>query len=385
MKGEILTMTHEHKHSGNGFLFFLSMTFAFTLMALTGCSEETPSAVSPDAAIVYQYAGPGSSWTVDLYDDATFIITHAPSLGEAIDMTINGTYARFDTGFLKLTVTTATGTADDLPVAGAEAYALEVPGFAFILKPIGDDSEVIPMVTAGDCPVEDVVANWIHVKMRDGADATSTEQDFFGTFAYEVATGIPSLPTKYSLESFTALGSGTLSAGTCADGIMEVDEAVMYLTSQGGAIVHANAESETEDSFIFAFPAEENLDSGEDLAGDYAGLVFDSAVAEGQDSLFPVAITITGTVTTVTGTGTQLTDVETGAVGTGTASISLTALNSPSDGFMTGTITIATQTGDLACMATLDVEGTGKNTINCIAQSPSDNTQYFNILMVSKE
>ena len=52
---------------------------------------------------------------------------------------------------------------------GEKAYALEVPGYAMLLKPL-DSGQLISMVSAGACPEEDIEANWVIVKMREGAD-----------------------------------------------------------------------------------------------------------------------------------------------------------------------------------------------------------------------
>jgi len=346
------------------------------MMYVAACSSKTPE---------YSYAGPGSKWGVTLKEDGTFTITHAPDVESDVDMTVNGTYTRLSTGFVKLVVTSATGT--DAPSAGEEAYGLEIPGFAFILKPVGEDSNVIPMVASGSCPTANMAANWIMLEKNDTADASSSVQDWYGTFTHNVSTNVSTVATKYSLVNTTDQGSNTISGTTCDAGLMhlEGDNVDMFLTSGNGAIVHTNIDDENDDSFIVAFPTE-TISAASALDGTYAGIVFDKSASSGSENrIFPMKVTFTATSDTLAAAvGTKLTDVETGEEDSGTATIALTSFNSPSAGFARGTITSNSQTGNVVCNVNTNVQSTGKKVLFCIAQSPGNTTKHFNFLAVSK-
>lgn len=332
----------------------------------------------------YSYGGPGSSYSAALNADGTFTITRAADINSAASLTVAGTYSRLSTGFVYMTVTAVTGTG---PSVGDTAYGMEIPGFAFLVKPVGGDSHVIPMVASGTCPTADFTANWIAGDKDDSTSATNIAADFFGTFSYNATANTATLPAKYALAGpFTALGAGTVPGlGTCSSGVLSFTGGAMWLTSLGGALVHANTGGETADQIIIAMPAT-SLASTTSLAGNYAGLVFNKDLPTGDaNRLFPVSVTATApTSTTMSMTGTQLTDVTTGATGAGTATLAITAMNSPSAGFMTGTVTVGASNGLMVCSAAVNAVSSGKNFINCVAQSPDDNTQMFNLLMVSK-
>jgi hypothetical protein len=358
-------------------LFALFALFVMPVMLyVAACGSKTPE---------YSYAGPGSKWGVTLKEDGTFTITHAPDTQSDIDMTVNGTYTRLSTGFVKLVVTSATGT--NAPDAGEEAYGLEIPGFAFMLKPVGDDTNVIPMVASGSCPTSDLAANWIILEKSNTSNATNSSQDWYGTFTHTVSTNTSNVATKYSLVNTTDLGSTALTGTTCEAGIMhlESDNVDMFLTSGNGAIVHTNIGNPTDDSFIVAFPSE-TISSATALDGSYAGIVFDKSASSGSENrIFPMNVTFTASsATAASAVGTKLTNVETGETDTGSATISLTSFNSPSAGFARGTITADSATGNVVCNVNTNVQSTGKKVLFCIAQSPGNNTKFFNFLAVSK-
>lgn len=354
-------------------------TFVFvTLLALIATSR----CGSTTAATNYSYAGPGSHYTLALNADEKFVLTHAETADAEVDLTVNGAYTRLATGFLHLTVESVTG--DDGPTAGDEAYGLEVPGFTVILKPMGGDDHLIPLVISGGCPTADFDANWIIAKKTNGSSAASTTQDLFGTFSFDFETNFGTLPTKFALQGFTAIsGGGTVGGTTCSNGLMKATDANMYLTANGGAIVHTgHSGADSDQSFILALPVAEF--SGTAITGDYAGLAFNESASSGGGSrIFPVSASFTGTASAITGTGTKLTDVEAGTTSAETVTINLSQLNSPSDGFAKGTIT-AGSSGNLACTVDDDVVGSGKNLLACVGQSPGDTTKMFGLLLVTK-
>ena len=361
-----------------------NLLIAAACSTLIACSGSSSNSNTNAASDTNAYNGPGSKWDVELSEDNSFTITRRDTPQTPVDLTVTGSYTRHDSGFVGLTVGSAEGT--NAPSAGDEAWALEVPGYALLLKPMGDD-KIIAMVSAGECPTSDIDANWVVVKQHSTANATDANQDYFGTFNYVVDTGTPSLPSKHSISTGfpTVTGGGGLGSGSCSDGLMfvgtEPDIAAMYLTSTGGAIVQTNINDENDAQFIFALAQKEISDIGA-LEGDYAGMLFDDNMADGS-SVNPVALSCDNAGTC---TGKLVTDIETGAVDTDTVTVTLNGLpDTLGDGFVTGMISDGGSTpGNLSCMIDVGANRTSKNIVNCVGQSPGDNTKMFNVMFVSK-
>ncbi len=355
-----------------------SLAIAVSVAVGCGSSSSSSSSVASDA-----YNGPGSKWDVELFADSTFTIERRATPLTDVDMTVVGTYERYDSGFVGLTVDTATGT--DAPSQGETAWALEVPGYAFLLKPTAGD-QMIAMVTAGTCPTSDIDANWVMVKQRSDADATDSGTDYFGSFNYDVSSDTPSLPSKHALAGGFAdvVDSGGLGSGTCENGLMLVgdapDIAAMYLTSTGGAIVQTNINNEADSQFVFAL-SQQAIGDISNLEGSYAGMLFDDNMADGSN-IQPVALTCDDSGSC---TGTMVTDITTGAVSTDSVTLTLNgAVDSLGDGFVTGLISDGgSNPGNLACMVELNADSSGKDIVNCVGQSPGDNTKMFNVMFVS--
>ena len=350
---------------------------------LSGCSDDTSTSTSQN------YNGPGSKWDLQLTDDGTFHIDHRPDVDSAIDYTVDGTYLRHASGFITLAVTGGEGA--DAPAAGSAAWALEAPGYAFMLKPL-DGEQLIPMVTAGECPTGNLDANWVIVKQdRTGgnADANSASRDFAGTFHYDTATGVPALPVKKALSTgFPDVTGGGIDPGdvVCANGILNIPGAVMYLTANGGAIVHTDSGTptdETDDQFIFGL-GQKSITNAADSDGDYAGMLFDDSMADGS-KLNPVSLSCTSGSCIAN----LVTDVTTGAASSDSVTITLSnAVNeiggTSANGFMTGTISDGFGTGNMICMVDTNAVGSSKKIVSCVGQSPGDVNQMFNVLFVSR-
>ena len=361
--------------------------FAITLLGvlavfLVACSDDdddTTTATTSNAT-PQNYNGPGSKWDVNLAADGTFTIEMRPSVTEAIAMSITGTYQRLSaSGFLDLTVTSATGTG--APSAGDRAYALEALGYALLLHPIDNSGQLIPMVTSGACPTSDLVANWVIVKKASAAAADDADRDFFGQFNYTAADQSANLPTRRALaNSFQDGGAQALGSGTCADGILSLADGVMYLTSNGGAIVHTSVDNPSDASFIFGL-AQKAITAVANLDAEYAGLLFDDNQSS-DAKISPISMTCSSGACT----GAIVTDVLTGTVSSETVTINLSGTpDALGNGLITGTIVNGSDSGNLACMVDINVLDSGKQMLSCVGQSPSDNSKMFNVLMVSKD
>ncbi|VAW78975.1 hypothetical protein MNBD_GAMMA13-221 [hydrothermal vent metagenome] len=339
------------------------------------------------------YAGPGSRWDVALAGDGAFSITKRETATTPVVMTVTGTSVELPSGFIKLTVgnVTADASVTDAPSAGDAAYALNVPGYVFFLKPLDStDDQVIPMVASGSCPSSNFAANWVNVNVEDDVSANNPLESMYGTFNFDVATGTPTLPSTYSLTQ-SSLGADNLAGGSCADGILILNndqgdsETEVYLANNGGAIVRTGIDTpdETDDTYIFGL-AQETIADIANVADEYAGLLFDASQLAG-DQISPVSVSCNAAGAC---TGTIVDDIDTNTLSTETVTISLTTVDNPEVGFITGTISVpagaGTVEGALTCMANINAQGTGKNIMSCVGQSPDDNTELFNILLVSK-
>ena len=349
--------------------------------ACSGGSDTTATtgAVSESAA----YSGPGSKWNFNLAADGTFDIERSAGVGAPVDMTVAGSYSRLDSGFMKLTVANATGT--DAPTAGDVAWALEVPGYALLVKPMQANSDqMIAMVASGSCPTGDLNANWVLVKQDVGRDTSDPTADYTGTFSYNATSGVPELPSKYSItDPTTNLGSFSLISGTCANGILSFPMATLYLTDNGGAMVHTfgnDLSTEDDDNFIFALKQKAIVNVSA-MDGAFVGMLFDEAGSAGN-KVVPISLNcVSGTCT-----GANVTNIETGAVdASSTVTVELSGtVDVPETGFITGTISTSTSTGQITCMIDVDVSGSGKKIGSCVGQAPDDTTKMFNVMFVSK-
>ena len=267
----------------------------------------------------------------------------------------------------------------DAPSQGDTAWAIEAEGYALMLYTQGDS--FVPMIKSGVCPTTDFEGNWVIARKRVDADATETDGDYFGSFAFDAATGQGSLPARHALsDGFPSAGAGTLDAGTCADGIMEVSDALMYLTDNGGAIVHTNLNDPDETSFIFAL-TQKSITSVAALDAEYAGILFDQSSASGS-MISPVSIACTNGLCS----GAFVTDVANNTT-SGMFTVDLFGTtNDPITGFLTGTVTNeGGDSGNLACMVDEDVQGTGQRLLSCVGQAPGNNQRMFNLFFASSE
>lgn len=356
---------------------------ATIISACSGASDTTTTpTTTTTTSEAAAYSGPGSKWDFDLAADGTFSIERRAGVGAQVDMTIAGAYSRLDSGFMKLTVDSSTGA--NAPANGDTAWALEVPGYALLVKPMQAGSDqMIAMVASGTCPTGDLNANWVLVKQDVGRDTSDSSADYTGTFSYNATSGTPELPSKYSItDPLTNLGSFPLSSGSCVDGILSFSVATLYLTDNGGAMVHTfgnDLTTEDDDNFIFALK-QKVITNISAMDGDFVGMLFDETGDPGN-KVVPISLSCTSG----TCTGGNVTDIVTGAVdATNSVTVALSGtVDAPSAGFITGTISTATSTGKLTCMIDVDASGTGKKIGSCVGQAPGDITKMFNVMFVS--
>lgn len=325
-----------------------------------------PVSCGTAASTTYSYNGPGSHYAISI-GNGTFTLSKAATSAATADWTATGSYTT-SLGYRFLTISSVTGSGG--PTAGDKGYVLEVPGIGSFLKPFGS-GPVIPMVSSGSCPTGDFTGNWIITNA--GSDTPDDANDsFFGAYAFTFATGANSVQPDYRLTNFTARNGASAGAATCTNGVVTfVGGATGYMTPSGAAIINGGGQN------IMAFPSGSFSVAG--LAGDYSSLVFDG----GSNAVSPVSVTISGSA----GTAYDLTEsnISAGTVpGTSSATFTISAANTPGTGFFTSVVTIAAQTGNMACTVLNNTAVTTTKVILCAGQQPSDNSKLYNLLMVSR-
>ena len=310
----------------------------------------TPGGSSTVPGTAGTYQGAGSRWNAT-FTTTTFVLEKFPTVtSTSADLTVNGTYTEFTTGFRKLTVTSATGSG--APAAGAQAYGFEVPGFAFFLKPIGSStSEPIIMLNAGACPGgTGFNANWIIAKFDPGMTLDDTK-DNFGSAVFNTTTPASSDATINKLSAVTAssLGSSAISFDhtTCASGKLTFNSGNtvdMFFTTNGGALVHSS-NGGSSDNTIFAAPKHTGAVTQSEIAATYSGILFDQNAS--GDKISPVKFTLP---TTGDGSGSKISDVETDALVSGqSVVIGNFAAHAHSAGLFTLALDPTGENGRLSC------------------------------------
>lgn len=327
--------------------------FALTAVMIAGAFALNSCGSSNNGSTTTSYIGAGSQWEVTLNSNGnTFVITHAPSVGGTTDLTVNGTYVSESTGFLQLTVTSSSGAGSGgitAPAAGTLLNALNIPGLVFLVSPVGQtNGNITAMIPTGNCPSGALNLNWVQLKTPSGFSYGSS--DVFGIFNFSTA-GVALVANQYIVEPpFTGSAPTTVGTGTCSGGTVSITNADLFLTSGGGAIVHANTSGEGSgnDQIFFALPQTAGPVTVTSLAGNYAGLAFATNTGGGFNTQdFPLSMTLAVSGSNVTGSAYQLTDITTGAHGTGAGTGANIVINADgnSNGFVTGTIDTSNPAG----------------------------------------
>jgi len=368
-------------------------------MLFGGCSSgsDTSSTATSTTPTTHSYVGAGSVWDVTISSNGTFNIDYKVTANDPVTMTISGTQTTLPSGFLELTVGATTGSAPDQPNVGDAVYAFEIPGYTFLLAPLtATDDKIVPMVVSGACP-NSFDLNW--VATTSPQDPSVAGNEFFGTASYDSVAQTMVSPFPHDLVSFGQAGQATnLSNVTCNSGIIHFPHVInnglpagdpyaqgnpdvyYYVSATAGGIVHADFSSVPasrppggKDSIFFALPVEVGSPLST-FSGVYSGMVFDDSQTVGNKTSF-VKVTCDASGQCIGGEIDPATDAD--IAGSGVI-IHLTASNSPSNGFFTGTIdgyspvtAAATGTpGNIACALDSNANASGKNVLSCVFQAP---------------
>ena len=366
----------------NYFTFTLTIKrFLLTFIALffISCSDTKDGTV-------YNYIGPGSEWSISL-DSGTENFT----IEEAVSgLVVNGTYSVLDSGFTLLTVSSASG--PDAPSAGDQAYGIEIPGYVFLLKPLGDDSEIISMVAAGSCPTEDFSANW----MITSTDSDSTfldncsggsNLDAVGTFSYTHSTTSGTLPNKYDVCGDTVGVPFDVGTITCSGGKASISsdpDVTMYMTQSGGMLVNFDSTLSDNNQIIIAIP-NDAISNASVLNGSYKGFVVaDNNISSSSFFGFMKA-TFDSTTNTIRFDEVNADTGETITTHSANGTFTIVGIDNPSNGFIKGTFELDTDLSPhrAMCIAKNNIYSTGKDVLFCVGENPSDKDHMFNLVFVS--
>ena len=387
-------------HRGSGLL----------ALVLAGCdgvdTEASPADIaSPDSVHARTYSGPGSFWSATFSEDeGTFHIEMSDNVGEPIIMVLEGSFEEHN-GWKVLTIESATDI-DGAPEVGSKAIGIEVPGFAFMMRPVdAEHNSVIPMLVQDDCPQEDETLNWMVAQGFSIQDASSTASDFFGTYSYDYIEHTVELGTSYALEGHTALDDGgqVMTPDACSGGVMtfSMDGAPveglppinLWMVPGGGIveIFHPSMDgSSVEKQTIFALHAEEL--SLSDLAGStFIGMHFSAPTAADLEQAEAGEIAI-GQIREIevlfddsgVGSGAEIADVESGIYGDSAGELVVEQLNYPGNGFFTATLNEDDFSGRVSCSMATGMGEAGQSMISCIGQDPSDNSSAFTMVLASQ-
>jgi hypothetical protein len=349
-------------------------------LLLSGCSSDSDSTPS-----TYNYNGPGSDYSLSMSTAGTF------ELEESTDnLEVSGTWQELDSGFKKLTISTSN---KSNPAAGDAAFLLEIPGVISILKPINsDDSQIINMVQAGNCPTENFSSNWI----RGDKGFDITQQEVIGDIDYTHSTETAVIDNFFKYDGTDTGQSSNPVQFSCEKGIASVTNggntnAKLYLTTNGSAIVRTSGDDSTlgndDDGFIVGLP-EEEIGSKSNLDGTYSGLIF-SDNGGGNEEVTPVSLTLesaSGTIYRLNDELTASTSTSLGVVDLYDAdNITQTdgTTKTASTGFISAQIT-GSNNGHIQCTANTNVVDTNKKFIFCVGQNPESTTELFTALFISK-
>lgn len=328
------------------------------------------------------FSGPGT-WEIELNrQNDTYTIEHRAEPGADVDMTITGDYQQLDSGFTRLTIQQAP--------QGAQLKetftAIEIDDEYLLLLPIENGSDqIIASVVAGDCPENNITGNWITYDTTTAANASAEDEYYFGTYTYAINNGTGILNSLYDLETFTVnTETLTLDGEACDNGVSETDSVVQYVSSDGSAVVHNNADNADNSELLFVmdtkeFVAKANLDSD-----DYIGFYYDSMFSVGAKAI-PVALSCEAGECDMN----QVVNIENGSTNDNTYQISFETPGTLSDtsveGFVNGTISdMSDNVGKLVCSVDIDFLGEDRIVWACVGQSPTDSTEFVNLFVTTK-
>ena len=373
-----------------------------TALSFGGCgssSSDTTPASGENIVTSKSYNGAGSRWDLNFKSDGNATIKELDS-----NLEINATYEDLASGFRKIIVTSS----NDSNIAnGTVSYGFELPDYMFSFVAF-NENKLIPTVTKGSCPTENIKHNYItsFAKSNTKNDSSIASFDSWGTFGYWSTTS-----NSTQIEVFKRDGTRPDDGGqhtlnynivskNCSNGSFydpvgdPTDnyraETTAYFTKAGGLIWHqkglGNTVGDRKNDRIendFMIPYEANLNSINQIDGNYIGYVISG---NGQSNIgytnIPVSVVATNGALVV-----KDINVTSGVIGNKISDISLTTEVTGTKGLWRGQITNVNPSGTdgIGCAIDLDAAGSGKNVIICGGMLPDGtNKKLYSLILVSK-
>ena len=353
------------------------------LLTIAGCKagidtsgEDDPNDPDNPDPTIEHYIGPASNfWLLELEDGSDFEFKEYVTINGTRHSRVTGDYEVLDSEFSLFTVTSSDG--DSPAQTNSELPAIAVDDDLLFVHSWFSSGQLLPLVRRGECPSTTFTANWIELTTASDHFANG-EAAFFGRFEYDPTAKELTVPQSYALiDEFAEQDvPDPVELDTCTESVARDGDTQAYFGINNTALVYQNIG--TPQQRIWLGLPQEKI-SSDDFDGDYIGFWIDNGrVANAR--LWNVSMSCTDFDCTVE----QEIDIENlSTVGTQTFAIDLTqdtdegTLDSPIDGFVTGTFTTNLAASGvfnhpIACSASDDFLATGDKALICVGQSANN-------------
>ncbi|NVK31447.1 MAG: hypothetical protein HWE20_10605 [Gammaproteobacteria bacterium] len=365
-------------------MIFRPIVIGVTL-ALAGCGGSGNSSPPPTQSTSKTYNGAGSKWELTLNSDNTCTLTESDS-----NLFIDATCENLSTGFLQITVTSATG--NNAPAIGSVTYGFELSGYMLPFVSFSED-KLLPTIISGNCPTGDLKHNFI-VSYAKSNSATS-DFDGWGTFGYWESNRTNNTLTVKVYDrngNLTNTFTPTFDIGAaCSNGsFFQADQdggedTTAYFSESGGLIWHQESTTDQRIENDFMIPYDDGISSVSQLDGNYIGYTI-SGNGQTNYTSTPVNVSVSNGVFTL-----KKVNLVTGVTAGSThSSFTLNAEISGTRGLLQGLVTeydetVANNNEGIGCAIDLNAGNSGKDVIICGGMLPDGTKKnLYSAILVSK-
>ena len=363
-----------------GLMRFSGLLVVAAMLGL-GCGDSSSSS----SAAATEYKGtqsPGDYWTWSL-GSTTFT-----AVNNTTGNNYSGTLASLNSKFKMLVVTatddSALQTAMAQSVTNSVGYAVEIPGLALVVKPAGNDENVIICGAKGDClPAATYDFNWVIIPSQNytsGQEATGTAVVTF------TASTVDALVKGYSL-SGTPTGTNAETGMSCASGEISLSgqtpgQNETFFISPSGVFVNDQGSNPSGNAggFIGFQQPSANVDLS-DLAAsgrEFRGVLFQLDWTGVEDTQL---VYMAGNGSALTG-GT-FTDIEAVSGGKGPVEVTINLTGQPNPGLIGGSVVDSQATHAMVFMVNKMTDSNGVTRYFGFGFGEDANTSKpFNVLFV---
>ena len=354
-----------------------STVLCLSLAALYACragfTTNDDTVNDPD---FWRFTGAGSNWRLEMERNGNeFELTRSNNPDSSVNITLTGTYEAFNNnGFTRLTVNDQEGTSS----ANDEITLVRASNYAAFLSPIfPNDDDVLAMVAVANCGSSDTISNWIRFKHPITNQSSADEPNDFGTLRYVDSTATLTLNARYNLDTPTQnIGNVEIASGECTEGfITESSEHTHYLGSGSSALLDLYNDDDDENQRLFALD-QTVVAANTDFDSDSYGLMYDRGAS--GDNNFPIRADCTSGTCTIN----QISDIENGDTSGQSYTLELSDVNTPSNGFITGNISLENGNENETAICVLRLGSANQDILACVANSPNNSNQTLNIFLV---